>query len=68
MTLPPSWTVLAWVEAPGDFPSPSLETAHVHAPNINAAVDAAKGVLLRTWLNPIVVSAQRVNPPMKETP
>ena len=68
MRPPTTWQVSGWVEAPGDFPSKSLNTVRVNAPDIGRAT--ARG---RTKLNEFsptgteVVSVQRVIPPYKET-
>lgn len=63
-----SWRVKAWVESPGDFPSWSLLTATVHAPDIDHAIARARGTFATGGLDPILVSAVRTVPAVKHGP
>lgn len=63
-----SWRVKAWVQAPGEFPSWSLESATVHARDIDAAIARARGRFERTGLDPILVSAVRTVPVVEHGP
>lgn len=64
----PTWSVLAWVQAPGEFPSYAQQRVGVPGKDITAAVAAATARFERTGLNPVIVSVVRVRPPLHESP
>lgn len=57
------WEVQAWVEAPGEFPSRSLESVTVLARDVDIALKRAGRRFAEIGLDPIVVSVVRVRPP-----
>ncbi len=65
---PQRWLVRAWVTAPGEFPSQSLEKLEVDAVTVPGAVAKAKLKLEETWIAPVVVAVVRVQPPFDQRP
>lgn len=63
-----SWWVRAWVTAPGEFPSQSLEDADVKADDIGGALRKARAKFNRIGLDPYVVSVVRTSPPAAKNP
>lgn len=59
----PEWRVRAWVTAPGEFPSRSLETVQIKCRLAEGAIARAKQELSQTGLDPVVVSVERTHPP-----
>lgn len=57
-----NWYVTAWVTAPGDFPSPALQSVWVHAMDAAGAQHKVEqGNMLISGDMPIVVSVQRMD-------
>lgn len=64
----PTWRVKAWVTAPGEFPSQSLEAVTVTANDVGGALRKARSRFNGIGLFPNVVSVLRVNPPANRSP
>lgn len=64
----PTWRVKAWVTAPGEFPSQSLETVDVTADDVGGALRKARSKFNRIGLFPNVVYVARTKPPASRNP
>lgn len=62
----PTWRVVVWTQAPGEFPEDIMHTVELPAISASSAISDALIRVEKYSLNPVVVSVERIRPPASQ--